>query len=176
LEFTKQLVDVAGQDGDCLTECPIPAVARKENKMTLPHQQAERRVIQAVIAIDTVEVKHLSVERDRCLHASAPDVGNNSHVISRVGSSAERSRLTGPRPTNVDVRNRAARGSGDAEPLLLTGYEGMKQRETTIPEQGNTRIPEALDRLIELYTATDKPDEVKKWQAERAKYSPDPGK
>ena len=58
----------------------------------------------------------------------------------------------------------------DAEPLLLKGYEGMKQREKTIPQQGATRIPEALDRLIELYTATDKRDEVKKWRAERAKY------
>jgi hypothetical protein len=28
------------------------------------------------------------------------------------------------------------------------------------------------DRLIELYTATDKPDEVAKWQAERAKHEP----
>jgi hypothetical protein len=58
----------------------------------------------------------------------------------------------------------------DAEPLLLAGYEGMKQREQTIPPQGQVRLPEALDRLIELYTATDKPDEVKKWRAERAKY------
>jgi eukaryotic-like serine/threonine-protein kinase len=58
----------------------------------------------------------------------------------------------------------------DAEPLLLKGYEGMKAREKTIPPQGATRIPEAIDRLIELYTATNKPDEVKKWKAERAKY------
>ena len=58
----------------------------------------------------------------------------------------------------------------DAEPLLLKGYEGMKKREKTIPKGGETRIPEALDRLIELYTATNKPDEVKKWQAERANY------
>ena len=58
----------------------------------------------------------------------------------------------------------------DAEPLLLKGYEGMKQRETSIPSQAKIRIPEALDRLIELYTATNKPDEVKKWKAERAKY------
>jgi tetratricopeptide (TPR) repeat protein len=57
-----------------------------------------------------------------------------------------------------------------AEPLLLRGYEGMKQREKTIPPQGATRIPEALDRLIEFYTATNKPDEAKKWRAERAKY------
>ncbi len=53
---------------------------------------------------------------------------------------------------------------------MLAGYEGMKQREKTIPPQGRARLPEALDRLIELYTATNKPDEVKKWQAERAKY------
>ena len=46
----------------------------------------------------------------------------------------------------------------------------MKKREKTIPQQGGTRIPEALDRLIELYSVTNKPDEMKKWQAERAKY------
>jgi tetratricopeptide (TPR) repeat protein len=58
----------------------------------------------------------------------------------------------------------------EAESLLLKGYEGMKKREESIPPQGTTRLPEALDRLIELYTATNKPDEVEKWQAERAKY------
>jgi hypothetical protein len=58
----------------------------------------------------------------------------------------------------------------DAEPLLLKGYEGMKARAKTIPPQHITCIPEALDHLIELYTATDKPEEVKKWRAERAKY------
>ncbi|HEY7326757.1 MAG TPA: serine/threonine-protein kinase [Gemmataceae bacterium] len=59
-----------------------------------------------------------------------------------------------------------------AEPLLLKGYEGMKQREKTIQPQGAIRIPEALDRLIELSTATNKPDEAKKWRAERANYPP----
>jgi tetratricopeptide (TPR) repeat protein len=58
----------------------------------------------------------------------------------------------------------------DAEPLLLKGYEGMKAREKSIPPQANTRIPESLDRLIELYTATGKPDETRRWRAERAKY------
>ena len=46
----------------------------------------------------------------------------------------------------------------EAEPLLLKGHEGMKQREKTIPPPGLIRISEALDRLIELYTATNKPD------------------
>jgi hypothetical protein len=61
----------------------------------------------------------------------------------------------------------------DAEPLLLAGYEGMKRREKTIPPQGSARLPEALDRLIELYDATNKPDDVTKWRAERAKYPPE---
>jgi tetratricopeptide (TPR) repeat protein len=59
----------------------------------------------------------------------------------------------------------------EAEPLLVKGYEGMKQREKTIPPPGILRLPEALDRLIELSTATNKLDEAKKWRAERAKYS-----
>jgi serine/threonine protein kinase len=62
----------------------------------------------------------------------------------------------------------------EAEPLLLKGYEGMKQREKTIPPQGKNRLSEAVDRLIELSTATDKPDEVTKWRGERVKYPPAP--
>jgi tetratricopeptide (TPR) repeat protein len=60
----------------------------------------------------------------------------------------------------------------EAEPLLVKGYEGMKAREKTIPRMGGgeLRIPEALDRLIELYTVTDKPDEVAKWRAQRKQY------
>jgi len=58
----------------------------------------------------------------------------------------------------------------EAEPLLLQGYEGLKQREKTISPQDLLRIAEALDRLIELYTATNRPNEAKKWRAERAKY------
>jgi serine/threonine protein kinase/tetratricopeptide (TPR) repeat protein len=58
----------------------------------------------------------------------------------------------------------------EAEPFLLKGYAGMKQRESSIPPQGATAIPEALDWLVELYTAINRPDEAKKWRAERAKY------
>jgi tetratricopeptide (TPR) repeat protein len=58
----------------------------------------------------------------------------------------------------------------EAEPLLRKGYEGLKARAKAIPWQGAIRIPEALDRLIELYTATDRLDEAKRWRAERAKY------
>jgi WD40 repeat protein/serine/threonine protein kinase/tetratricopeptide (TPR) repeat protein len=58
----------------------------------------------------------------------------------------------------------------DAEPLLLASYDGMKQREKTIHPAGRPRLIEALDRLVQLYTETNKPDEAKKWRTERAKY------
>jgi WD40 repeat protein/serine/threonine protein kinase len=61
----------------------------------------------------------------------------------------------------------------EAEPLLLKGYQGMRERVETIPHLGRTRVPEAIDRLIEFYTVTDRPDEVKKWRAEAANL-PDP--
>jgi hypothetical protein len=38
----------------------------------------------------------------------------------------------------------------------------MKGRSNTILAQSRIRLVEALDRLIELYTATNKPEEVKK--------------
>ena len=58
----------------------------------------------------------------------------------------------------------------EAEPQLLAGYEGLKQREKTIPDQGKARLPEALERLARLDEATGKQDEAAKWRAERAKY------
>ncbi len=58
----------------------------------------------------------------------------------------------------------------DAEPLLLAGYEGMKQREAKIPPQGKDRLPEAIERLVQLYEATGKKDDAAKWRLEQAKY------
>ena len=59
----------------------------------------------------------------------------------------------------------------EAEPLLVAGYEGLRQDAAAIPEADRQdRLSEAIQRLIDLATATDRPDEVKKWQTERAKY------
>jgi tetratricopeptide (TPR) repeat protein/tRNA A-37 threonylcarbamoyl transferase component Bud32 len=54
----------------------------------------------------------------------------------------------------------------EAEPLLLKGYEGMKQREAMIPPQGKVRLTEALQWLVQLYDAWDKPDEAARWRKE----------
>ncbi len=48
----------------------------------------------------------------------------------------------------------------DAGPLLLQGYEGMKQRESTIPPVAKMRPIEALLRLALFYDATGKKDKL----------------
>jgi serine/threonine protein kinase len=41
----------------------------------------------------------------------------------------------------------------EAKPLLLKGYEGMQQREATVPAAEKVRLAEALERLARLYDA-----------------------
>lgn len=53
-----------------------------------------------------------------------------------------------------------------AERLLLTGYEGMKQRQAKIPVQDRSHLIRARDRLVHLYEAWGKPDEAAKWRKE----------
>jgi eukaryotic-like serine/threonine-protein kinase len=130
-----------------------------EARKTLPQDSPQLAQQLAILGLSLLQSKAVAEAEPllrECLgirEKTQPDVWSTFNTKSLLGSS-----LLG--------QKRYA----DAEPLLVAGYEGMKRREKTIPPQGNTRIPEALDRLIELTTATNKPDEVKKWQAGRAKY------
>ncbi len=54
----------------------------------------------------------------------------------------------------------------DAEPLLLSGYEGMKPREKAIPSQDKPHLTKALERLVTLYEAWGKVDKAMKWRKE----------
>jgi serine/threonine protein kinase len=54
----------------------------------------------------------------------------------------------------------------EAEPLLLAGYEGMRQREAKIVAMFKVRLPEALERLVQFYEATGKPNTAAKWRKE----------
>ena len=55
----------------------------------------------------------------------------------------------------------------EAELLLLEAYPKLRADPTT---RMATPADRAAERLVQLYTLTNKPDESKKWQAERAKY------
>ena len=62
--------------------------------------------------------------------------------------------------------------AAEAEPLLVAGYTGLVADRKSIPPipAAQANLPDAADRLVELYEKLGKPDEVKKWRAERAKY------
>jgi hypothetical protein len=53
---------------------------------------------------------------------------------------------------------------GDAEPLLLAGYEGMSQREAKIPAQGKVCLTEAVERLVQFYEATGNQEQADAWR------------
>lgn len=53
-----------------------------------------------------------------------------------------------------------------AEPLLLSGYEGMKQRESNIPSQDKIHLDRALERLVQLYGIWGRKDKAAKWRKE----------
>ena len=52
----------------------------------------------------------------------------------------------------------------EAEPLLLSGYEGMKAREALIPPKAKARLTEAGDRVVKLYEASGKKDKADEWR------------
>jgi tetratricopeptide (TPR) repeat protein/tRNA A-37 threonylcarbamoyl transferase component Bud32 len=59
----------------------------------------------------------------------------------------------------------------EAEPLLVSGYEGLKQREDTIPTEGRYCLKEALQRLVQLYEVTGRPDQAVEWKRKLEKTS-----
>jgi hypothetical protein len=63
----------------------------------------------------------------------------------------------------------------EAEPLLRSGYEGLKTREQTIPASVRNRIlSEALQRLVQLYDAQGKPDQAAEWRKKLEAEKPSP--
>ena len=54
----------------------------------------------------------------------------------------------------------------EAEPLLLMGYQGLKQRRDRIPASAKNSLTVALGRLVRLYDAWGKKDEAAKWRKE----------
>jgi len=56
----------------------------------------------------------------------------------------------------------------DAEPLLLSGYEGLKQREDKLPTAIRPRLQPAIRRLVRLYEETGSPDRAAEWKQKLA--------
>ena len=149
----------ASRHGQSLANSPS-TVNRKDSRplFVLP-QQKKWTDAEAVL-------RHCLVVREK----KQPDAWTTFNVKSLLGGAILGRARSAGKAGDAESLARAAGWYREAEPLLLAGYAGMKAREKTIPPQGKSRLTEALDWLTQLYTATNKPNEAKKWQAERAKY------
>ena len=58
----------------------------------------------------------------------------------------------------------AQRQFEQAEPLLITGYQGVKQRESSIPLEDRGEVPQAGQRIIQLYKDWDEPQKAAEWR------------
>jgi tetratricopeptide (TPR) repeat protein len=52
----------------------------------------------------------------------------------------------------------------EAEPLLLSGYEGVTRRQATIPVQERRVLSETRERIVQLYEAWQKPEKARQWR------------
>jgi serine/threonine protein kinase/tetratricopeptide (TPR) repeat protein len=57
----------------------------------------------------------------------------------------------------------------EAEPLLVAGYDSLKEREREIPPKRRIRIREALARVVQLYDGWGKTDKASEWRKELTK-------
>ena len=60
--------------------------------------------------------------------------------------------------------------------MLLSAYEGMKQREASIPSAARPRLREALQSLVQLYNATRRPDQAALWKQKLAEFDQEQSK
>jgi len=51
----------------------------------------------------------------------------------------------------------------EAEPLLISGYEGMREREGSIRER-NKVLTETLQNMVQLFEATSRPEQAAEWR------------
>jgi ECF sigma factor len=61
----------------------------------------------------------------------------------------------------------------EAEPLVLSGCDGMKAREVKIPGVQRWKLTKAGERVLELYESWGKPDQAADWQKKLGLSSPD---
>jgi hypothetical protein len=52
----------------------------------------------------------------------------------------------------------------DAEPLVVSGYEGMVQRQATVPADNRSRVVQAGQRVVDLYASWGKLEKAAEWR------------
>jgi hypothetical protein len=58
----------------------------------------------------------------------------------------------------------------EAEPLLVSGYEGLRDRIAKVPAFDKPRLKDAVQRLMQLYEAINQPEKAAAWNAKLAEF------
>jgi tetratricopeptide (TPR) repeat protein len=153
--FLAHLLDAYAKAGRPAEAAKLILASLADARKTAPKGSQQLAGALAQSALDLLQVKAYADAEPllrECLairEKTQPDLWNTSNTKSMLGGA-----LLG--------QKRYA----EAEPLLVAGYEGMMRREAMIPPQARISLTEALERLVQLYEATNKPDEAARWRQE----------
>ena len=153
--FTTHLIDAYATAGENSKLADLLQKQLPEARKTLPKDSPQLAGLLAQFSSSLLEQKKWTEAEPllrECLairEKSQPDAWSTFNTKSMLGGA-----LLGQKKY------------AEAEPLLLSGYEGMKKQEDKIPPPGKSRPTEAVERLVQFYEATSKPDESAKWRKE----------
>jgi tetratricopeptide (TPR) repeat protein len=104
------------------------------------------------------EAEALLVESSPLLEKHWFDAAYRFHIMSLLGAS-----LSGQQK------------HAEAESFLLQGFQGLQQREASIPAYLNParRIAESLERLVQLYDAWGQPSKAAEWRQKLTEFEQD---
>ncbi len=139
---------------DTICTLTMEAMRRKPNANPMSHFLAMARLGSVRLAQGQwTEAEALLRESSRRADKLFPDAGYRFYLISLLGGS-----LAGQAKY------------AEAEPLLRQGYEGLVQRQASLPPYLNAprRVTESLERLVQLYDAWGKPSQAAEWKKKLA--------
>ena len=97
-----------------------------------------------------------------------PESWQKSETMSMLGGALTGRAITAQKDRVDESEHTLQQLLDEAEPLLINGYNGMKERVDSIPEHIRTqRLTEALDRLIKYAAITKDETMRQKWQLEK---------
>jgi serine/threonine protein kinase len=133
-----------------LAEQTLAAALALDRKRLQPGELATRTCLTALARLRLTQRKY--TEAESLLREAMDGPGNQN---AQIWDTFDRQSLLGA----------SLMGQGkyaDAEPLLLSGYEGLQKQSPAISVDAN--LPEAGQRLVQLYTAWEKPDKADEWR------------
>jgi serine/threonine protein kinase len=138
------------EEADCVLRRNLELVRRQRDRRARANGIA---LVDIILGLNLllqgryVEAEPVAREALAYFEKELPDDWNYFHAMSMVGGA-----LLGQQRYD------------EAEPLLVQGYEGMKQREAFINAGFKPRLTMAAERLIRLYDVTNQPEKARAWR------------